>query len=73
MRGPLTGGPRAPDAANRDRHRPNGYLARRTPSLSLASSLRTCLICEVLEGIRPAGPADGDADKDKSSKSNSIL
>ena len=33
------------------RHRLNGYLAQRVPSLSLAGSFRMCLNCEVLEGM----------------------
>ena len=35
------------------RHRPNGYLAQRVPSLFLANSFRMCLNCEVLKGIFP--------------------
>ena len=34
-------------------HRPNGYFAQRVPSLFLASSLRMCLMCEVLGGMFP--------------------
>ena len=33
------------------RHRLNGYLAQRVPSVLLASSFRMCLNCEVLECI----------------------
>ena len=35
------------------RHRLNGYLVHRVPSLFLASSFRTCLNCEVLKGMFP--------------------
>ena len=35
------------------RRRLNGYLAQRVPSLYLASSSRTCLSCEALEGMLP--------------------
>ena len=35
------------------RHRLNGYLAQRVPTLSLASSFRICLDCEVLKGMFP--------------------
>ena len=35
------------------RHRLNGYLAQRVPSLSLASGFRMRLICEVLKGMFP--------------------
>ena len=38
----------APGRAPQGRHRLNGYLARRVPSLSLASSSRTCLNWTVL-------------------------
>ena len=37
----------------RIRHRLNGYLARRVPSLILAISLTMCLNCEVLKGMCP--------------------
>ena len=36
-----------------NRHRLNGYLAQRVPSLFLASSFRMCLNCEVLKGMFP--------------------
>ena len=36
-----------------DRHRLNGYLAHRVPSLFLASSFRNCLDCAVLKGMFP--------------------
>ena len=32
------------------RHRLNGYLAQRVPSLSPANSFGTCSTCEVLKG-----------------------
>ena len=35
------------------RHRLNGYLAQRVPSLFLANSFRTCLDCEVFKGMFP--------------------
>ena len=35
------------------RHRQNGYLAQRVPSLFLASSFRMCLNCEFLKIIFP--------------------
>ena len=35
------------------RRRLSGYLAQRVPSLSLASSFRTRLNCEVLKGMFP--------------------
>ena len=35
------------------RHRLNGYLAQRIPSLVLASGFRMCLNCEVLKGMFP--------------------
>ena len=35
------------------RHWLNGYFAQRVPSLSLASSFRTCLNCEALKGMSP--------------------
>ena len=38
-----------------NRHRLNGYLAQRVPSLFLASSFRMCLNCEVLKGVFPGG------------------
>ena len=37
------------------RHRLNGYLAQRVPSLFLASSFRMCLHCEVLKVYFPGG------------------
>ena len=39
--------------ANQDRHRLNGYLAQRVPSLFLAGSFRMCLNCGVLKGMFP--------------------
>ena len=37
----------------KDRHRLNGYLDQRLPSLFLASCFRMCLNCEVLDGTFP--------------------
>ena len=39
--------------ADKVRHRLNGYLAQRVPSLFLASSFRMCLNCAVLKGMFP--------------------
>ena len=54
--GPLPARPRAPAQAGSEiisRHRLNGYLAQRVPSLSLASNFTMCSNCEVLEGMFP--------------------
>ena len=56
-------GPREPARA-RDhntvsfRHRLNGYLAQRVPSLLLASSFRKCLNCAVLKCVFSPGPCE---------------
>ena len=53
--GPLRHSPVLPPWRHRawpgDRHRSNGHLAQRVPSLFLACSFRMCLHCEVLEGM----------------------
>ena len=43
------------DGAKQDRHRLNGYLAQRVPSLFLASGFRMCLNCEFLKLCFPGG------------------
>ena len=45
-----------PDPSDPTQHRLNGYLAQRVPSLSLASSFRMRLKCEVLEVLEGAFP-----------------
>ena len=41
------------DIIRSNRHRLNGYVAQRVPSLFLASSFRMCLNCEALDGMFP--------------------